>query len=405
MIDIKRVAKRQTTRDGVHNEDLDLNQIEPRGAHWRRLDELQRDHPWFWTTYRYGHWVLTDPVAIREAFQQPDLFSSVSEVAAEPDPGYTWIPSNLDPPEHVKYRQLLNAWFSPQAVQRLADDADAFARLLIGRFRDRGSCDFMAEFASAFPAAVFLYSLGLPVDDTDAFECWVREIFDNLRDPELRAPLEKAMGQVRRYFADVIADRRRSPRDPSRDFVSHLVNSSVDGEPLSDDDILNICVVMLMAGVETTTGQLGFMFQYLAENADARGRIIEEPEIIPSAVEEFLRAHPIVLPGRKVTRDAEFHGCPMKQGDMVMLTIPCANRSPEMFPNPTELDFERAPNRHVAFGSGPHRCLGIHLARRELATALSVWHELIPDYRIATDEPLMERGGQIGLVSLPLAWD
>jgi cytochrome P450 len=213
------------------------------------------------------------------------------------------------------------------------------------------------------------------------------------------------MDDVRAWFTGVIEDRRASPRDPAVDFVSHLLVSTIDGRPLTPDELLNICLVLLMAGVETTTGQLGYMLQFLAEHPAERRRIAEDPSVIPTAVEEFLRIHSIVLPGRKVTRDVEFHGCPMREGDMVMLTIPCGNRSPKTFPEPLEVDLERSPNRHVAFGAGPHRCLGIHLARRELAIVLRLWHEAIPDYHIDGSAPLMERGGQLGLISLPLVWD
>lgn len=398
------MAQRTTERPGVTNVPLDLNRPGAAGSHWDTLDELQKELPWFWTTYRFGHWILTDPGAIREAFQTPELFSSVSEVAAEPDPEYVWIPSNLDPPEHVKYRQILNARFAPESIERLTPMAEEIARSLIEGFRDRGRCDFMAEFASAYPTAVFLHSLGLDLADTDQVVTWVRAIFDNLRDPELHAPLRAAMDDVRAWFRGLIADRQAQPRDPASDFVSHLLRSTVDGEPLSDDDMLNICVVLLMAGVETTAGQLGYMFHWLAEHPDERDRLVATPALVPTAVEEFLRIHSIVLPGRKVTRDVEFHGCPMHRGDMVMLTIPSANRSPEAFAQPLEVDLERAPNRHVAFGAGPHRCLGIHLARRELAIVLRIWHELIPSYRVDASEPLQERGGQLGLVALPLVW-
>jgi cytochrome P450 len=361
--------------------DFDVNQTGPAGSHWAALDEFQASLPFFWTTYGRGHWVPTDAEAIRQAFAQPDLFSNVSEVAAEPEPEYMWIPTNIDPPEHVKYRHVLNTRFAPEAIQRLAPRASALCRELIEGFRAKGSCDFISEFAGVFPTMVFLSSLGLPVSDTDEVAAWVRRIFDNLRDPDLHRPLAEAMGEVRGYFASLIADRRVTPADPAVDFVTHLVNSSIDGRPLSDDEILNISVVLLMAGVETTAGQLGFMFHHLATHPEDRRRIVADPSVIPAAIEEFLRIHAIVLPGRKVTRDAEFHGCPMQKGDMVMLSIPNANRSPVMFDDPLTVDLVRTPNRHVAFGSGPHRCLGIHLARRELATALSVWHELIPDYR------------------------
>ncbi len=348
--------------------------------------------------------MLTNPLAIREAFQTPALFSSVSEVAAEPNPEYVWIPSNLDPPEHVTYRQLLGTRFAPEAVERLTPAVERFALDLIAELCERGGCDFIADVAAPYPTAVFLHSLALDVADTPIVVRWVRAIFDNLRDPELHEPLRVAMDEVRLYFKQLIADRRANQRDPAVDFVSYLLASTVDGAPLSDDTILNIALVLLMAGVETTCGQLGYMFRHLAEHPEDRKRIREHPDVIPAAVEEFLRIHSIVLPGRKVTQDTDFHGCPMRAGDMVMLTIACANRSPDAFDRPLDVDLDRWPNRHIAFGAGPHRCLGIHLARRELATVLRIWHELIPDYRIDGIAPLVERGGQLGLVSLPLTW-
>jgi cytochrome P450 len=398
------VANPEPSQD-VAKRHFDVNQIAPLGSHWREIYELQRELKWFWTTYAKGHWVLLEPVAIREAFQSPEIFSSVSEVAAEPDPSYTWIPTNVDPPEHVKYRQILNSWFAPKAVDALTPSAASWCETLVERIRPQGRCEFMSEFASLYPAGVFLASLGLPASDLGKMVNWVRTIFDNLRHPDLAHKLSAAMGEVRGYFSTAIAEREEAPLDPALDFISHLLRSEVDGRLLSVDEILNMCVVLVMAGVETTTGQLGYMFHHLAANPDDRHRLIAQPELIPRAVEEFLRAHPIVLPGRKVTRDVEFHGCPMRKGDMVMLPIPAVNRSNETVSQPDEVVLDRPElNRHIAFGLGAHRCLGIHLARRELATALRTWHEVIPDYSVDEAETLVERGGLLGLVRLPLVW-
>ena len=385
--------------------DFDVNQIAPVGEHWSVIDSLQQSYDYFWTKYGHGHWVLTDPDAIREAFQRPDLFSSVSEVAAEPNPSYTFIPTNIDPPMHVKYRHVLNGWFSPKAVERLTTLTEEACRSVVTKLAGRDQCEFMSEFAAVYPTWVFLGSLGLPIEDIDKFGTWVRMIFDDLRNPFRAEQLGAALKLVRDYFMAALAKRRERPADPGTDFVAHLMSSTVDDRPLSDDEILNICVVLVMAGLETTSGQLGYMFHYLAGHDDARRQIIQTPDVVTTAVEEFLRIHTIVIPGRKVTADVDFHGCPMHQGEMVMLTIPAANRSPQAFDAPQDVRLDRPRNRHIAFGLGPHRCLGIHLARRELATALRVWHEVIPDYRIAQDQPLLERGGQLGLVSLPLVWD
>ena len=398
------MSVRSDHRPDVPEYDFDINTIVPLGRHWEMVDEKQDEHPFFWTTYSAGHWVLTDPGAIREAFADYELFSSVSEVAADPSPSYTFIPTNIDPPQHVKYRQTMNSWFSPPAIDKLAPAARVIAVDLVDGIIERGECDFMTAFASPYPTTVFLHSLGLPRRDTGLFAGWVREIFDNIRYPDRHDVLEVAMGHVRDYWRALIEDRRAEPREPTTDFVSHLLAQTVDDRPLTDEEILNIAVVIMMAGIETTTGQLGFMFEYLARNPAARQRIVDDPGVIPSAVEEFLRIHPIVLPGRKVMADTEFHGCPMKAGDMVMLTIPTANRSPEFVECPRDVMLDRPPNRHIAFGSGPHRCLGLHLARRELATALEVWHERIPVYELGTDEQLYERGGTLSPVSVPLRW-
>ena len=373
-------------------------------GHWELIDDLQEKHEYFWMDFAFGYWVLTEPESIREAFQRPELFSSSAEVASEPNPKYTFIPTNIDPPEHIKYRHILNPRFSPAAVQRLSDPTEQFCRAIIGGFLADGSCDFIADFASVFPTMVFMRSLGLPVEDTPMFVAHVATIFANLRDPAMADELGAALQAIRDYFQDALDDRRRDPRDPEGDFLSYFLASEKDGSPLSNEEILNICQVLSMAGLETTAGQLGFMFHHMATHPEEQRRIVEDPSVIDRAVEEFLRAHAIVLPGRKVTEDVEFHGCPMQKGDMVMLPIPAANRAPSLMEHPTEIEFDRPQTRHIAFGLGPHRCLGVHLARRELATALAVWHELIPSYRLATEEPLVERGGQLGLEHLPLRW-
>jgi cytochrome P450 len=164
-------------------------------------------------------------------------------------------------------------------------------------------------------------------------------------------------------------------------------------------------VTLTLGSLDTLKSQLGWCFYHLAAHPDDRRRLIAEPELIPSAVEEFLRAYPIVPMARKVTRDIDFHGCPMRKGDMVMLTYPSATRDPREFPDADKVILDRFPNRHMAFGVSEHRCLGSHLARNEMQTAIREWHRLIPDYRLAGDEPPLAHHGQISLMSLPLAWD
>jgi cytochrome P450 len=211
------------------------------------------------------------------------------------------------------------------------------------------------------------------------------------------------MNDVKAYFAGLLADRRKMPRNPSTDFVTHLMNSTIDQRPLDDEEFLDTCMTLLFGSLDTTKSALGWAFWHLASHPDDRRWVVEDPGIIPSAVEEFLRAYPIVSMARKVTQDVDFHGCPMKKDDMVLLTIQMATRDPRVFADPRDVRLDRTPNRHIAFGASEHRCLGSHLARAELQVALEEWHRLIPDYRIADGAEIVAHASHVD--RLPLVWD
>jgi cytochrome P450 len=214
-----------------------------------------------------------------------------------------------------------------------------------------------------------------------------------------------AWGEIATYWTDMIAERKKRPADPEIDFVTHLVQSRIDGRPLPDQDIADICVTLTVGSLDTLKSQLGWCFYHLATHPDDRKRLVDAPDLVPLAVEEFLRAYPIVSMARKLTRDVDFHGCPMKKDQMVLLTIQTATRDPRVFPDADQVIIDRQPNRHIAFGASAHRCLGSHLARAQLQTAITEWHRRIPDYRISTEDPILAHGGQISLLSLPLAWN
>lgn len=387
--------------------EVDLTaKIAPAGEHWRELDALREQHRFFWNTYGSGYWVLTRYDDIKEASHQPDIFSNHSIVATDPEPAYRFLPSFLDPPQHVKYRRLLNWWFAPAAVQKMAPEITRHAREAIEPLVAAGHTDFCATFGDQYPVKVFLLSIGLDLSDADFFVSCVRRMSGAITGLEADvAQMMAAWGEVAAYWTDKVADRHARPLDPDVDIVSHLCRSTVDGAPLPDADIIDLMVTLTLGSLDTLKSQLGWCFYHLAAHPDDRRRLIAEPELIPSAVEEFLRAYPIVPMARKVTRDIDFHGCPMRKGDMVMLTYPSATRDPREFPDADKVILDRFPNRHMAFGVSEHRCLGSHLARNEMQTAIREWHRLIPDYRLAGDEPPLAHHGQISLMSLPLAWD
>jgi cytochrome P450 len=207
---------------------------------------------------------------------------------------------------------------------------------------------------------------------------------------------------VMQRFAAIIAERRIEPRE---DIVSKALAYEVDGKPVTDSDLLSFCLLMFMAGLDTVSATLGWIFLHLGRVPEDRDRILQQPEIIPSAIEEFVRAYAIVIPARKITQDIEIQGCPFKVGDMVNIPLSAATRDDAAFNDARTIDIERKPNNHIAFGAGPHRCLGSHLARRELKIAMEEWHKRIPNYRLDPTAELFETGGQLGLMALPLIWD
>ena len=386
--------------------EVDLTaKVAPATEHWKEIDALRETHRFFWNTYGSGYWVLTRYDDIREASHQPEIFSNHSIVATDPDPAYRFLPSFVDPPQHIKYRRLMNWWFAPAAVQKHAPAIAGYARETIEPLVPDGHADFCATFGDQYPVKVFLLSVGLSTGDADFFVSCVRRMSGAItgREEDV-ATMMAAWGEISAYWTDMLAARRSRPLDPDTDFVSYLCRCELDGAPLPDADVIDLMVTLTLGSLDTLKSQLGWCFYHLAANPADRRRLAAEPGLIPGAVEEFLRAYPIVPMARKVTRDVDFHGCPMRKGDMVMLTYPSATRDPRQFPDADKVIIDRFPNRHIAFGASEHRCLGSHLARAELQIAIREWHTLIPEYRLATDEPPLAHSGQISLMSLPLTW-
>jgi cytochrome P450 len=383
--------------------EYNLFKIEPVMAHTSHMDELRERTHAFWNSSPPGFWSLTRMENVREALQHPELFSSRSVIPIEPDPPYQWIPEMLDPPEHTRWRQLLAPLFTPTVIAKMEDKVRSRAVEIIEPLVGRGRCDFLRDFAWRYPTTIFMELMGLPVEEADKFLEWEGEILHLPLDADPdRARAVKAMVEVQDYFAALIQQRKADPRD---DLLSTAIGWKIDGEPIPDSEFLAFCLLMFMAGLDTVSIQLSYSWYHLATHPEDRARIVREPEVIPAAIEEFLRVYSFVPTGRRITRDVEFSGCPMKAGQMVSVWIPAACRDPRAFPDADKFDMDREVNNHIAFGAGPHRCLGSHLARRELRAAMEEWHTRIPDYRLAEDVPVMEHGGMFGIDSLALVWD
>jgi len=343
------------------------------------------------------------------ALRQPEIFSSKVDLQLALGTERPMIPQQIDPPEQTRYRRLLDPHFSRRKMQRLEPRIREQASRLIDGFFAKGRCEFDADFAIPLPCNAFLRLFGLPDDRMDFFLGIKDDIIrphvhhagsDLARQREIRA---EAGQRMYAYFEEAMDERMDAPSD---DLLGSLLTAEIEGEKLERSEILDICFLMLLAGLDTVTATLGCNLAYLAANPEQRRRIVERPELIPGAVEELLRWEtPVTAVPRILLEDVEIGGQRLEAGQMVTLLLGAANTDPGHFEAADVVDFERARNVHAAFGVGPHRCLGSHLARMELVVAMEEWHTRIPDYRLQPGELPRYSPGIRELLYLPLEWD
>lgn len=349
--------------------------------------------------------VLSRLADIEMALKRTDLFSSNMD-AVDLGNLRPLIPLQIDPPEHAKYRRILDPLFTPRQMARREPRVAELVNEMIDGFADRGECDFHAEFAVPLPCTVFLQLLGLPLEDLEMFLVWkdgvIRPEGVHGYDQHGKAAAPVAQ-QIYQYFERAIDDHVATPRD---DLLSAMIAARIAGQPLSREELLDICFLFLIAGLDTVTDSLDCFFVYLARHPEQRRALVEQPDILPSAIEELLRWETPV-PGvvRVAVQDVEVAGCPISKGERVSPLLGAANTDPAEFADPELVDFRRNPNRHRAFGGGPHRCLGSHLARMELRVALREFHRRIPDYAIKPGVELEYTSGLRSVEALPLTFE
>ncbi len=357
----------------------------------------------FWSPIaRLGQagWVVTRYELMREILQDPGRFSSKHIAGFSLLLGEEWdlIPLEKDPPEHARYRMAMNPLFAPNKINEITDSVMGVAQELVDGILERGECEFIEEFSRPFPVLVILSLIGLPLDELDRFLAWEDGL---LRGESIEKRAAAAM-QIKEYLLQVVADRRENPQD---DLITFTTTCEIDGELLTEEEVLGVVYLLFVGGLDTVASVLGFMFRHLAENPDQQQQLRDDPSMIPQAIEELLRAFPVVTTARVVTQDMEFHGVQFKQGERVILSTPLAGRDSQEFECPHKVDFERDSNRHITFSSGPHRCVGSHLARRELKIALELWLSRIPPFRVKDGKtPIAHGAGVAGVDYLPLTW-
>jgi cytochrome P450 len=402
------VTETAPVKNWAHDYDLfDPDYVRNPYSVWERL----RDCPVI-TSERWGgsHKVIGYEAVIQAAANTAQLTSTLGTSAAptlddRTDPNRPRSIINSDPPDHSPVRRVMLPSFSPQAVAGYEPVTRALCESLADRMAARPagaaglSADAAVDYAQQIPARVIGRILGVPDEMTDEFIGWVRAILETAAaDPARRV---EAFTLLNGYFVDQIAARRAEPED---DLITMLTQARMDnGEPVPDRDIVGNLALLLIAGIDTTWSAIGASLWHLAHHPADRAALRDNPSLWPTAVEELLRAYAPVMMGRVAVADTEVAGCPVSAGRKVLLSFPAANRDPAAFDRPDEVILDREINRHLAFGSGIHRCAGSNLARMELRVALQVWIERFPEFTLADPEAVTWAGGQVrGPRSVPV---
>jgi cytochrome P450 len=371
---------------------VDLSFRGPVDELFPRLDAFRSEARALWLSIgipRLGSaWFFTHEADIRAGLQNAELFGQLKS------PLQAMLIS-LDPPDHTRYRRLLTPLFSPGAVGAMEDSIRQRLRGILDEVAPRGSCDFVADVATQFPTKVFTSWMGLPEEQTGAF---VKTTDVLLHGSPAEQP--QALGWVVGVLKALIDERLARPTD---DLMSRIAAVRLDDRPLTRDELLGIAYLLFFAGLHTVTAALSFSFWHLARTPGDRRTLAGHKVPTAQVVEEMLRRHSFMHLARVVRRDAEFAGVQLKAGDRVILSLPMASRDPAAFDDPTSVHLERVDNRHCAFGAGPHRCLGSHLARIEMRVAFDEWHARIPDYELDGQATGYD-GFSMGVTSLPLRW-
>ena len=340
---------------------------------------------------------------VMHVLHDPETFSSNDDAVAigQVRP---LIPLQIDPPAHKTYRRLLDPLFAPKQVAKLEDRTRALVTTLIDAVIEDGHTNFHHEIAEPLPTQIFLELMGLPAERFREFI----ELKDGIIRPpaktvEQREEMTAQTGQrIYEVLYEVIDARNAEPRD---DFISGFLAAEVDGHRLTPDDVADIGYLFFLAGLDTVTASLDCMLGYLSQHPEQRDRLVGEPEIIPSAIEEMLRWETPV-PGviRITMKDTEVGGCPVAAGTSITPLLGSANNDEAVWPDADAVDFDREVNKHLAFGGGVHRCLGSHLARMELRVVLEEWHARVPDYRLPDGHELLYTGQLRQIENLELEW-
>ena len=307
-------------------------------------------------------------------------------------------PISSDPPFHRDARKLLLPAFTKTAVARQEPATRAFCHALIDAFEGGDVVDAAHAYAQHIPMRVIADMLGFPPEDGPQFREFVENTLEGVN-----LPPDERIARMTKLFDYLLAQVHGHLDNPRRDLTTYLIDAELYGRKLEPSHVAGTMALLLIAGIDTTWSAIGASLWHLARNPEDRRRLVAEPGLLPTAMEEFLRAYAPVTMARLVKQDMHWHGADMKSDDWILLSFPAANRDPAQFERASEVVIDREVNRHAAFGLGIHRCVGSHLARMELRVALEVWLERIPEFSLDDPSAVKWSAGQIrGPRSLPL---
>jgi cytochrome P450 len=351
-------------------------------------------------TDRYGGaWLPVTHADVSAVARDTDHFSSEGAVLSNKPPRDQWIsmapiggapPITSDPPFHADARRLLLPAFSPQVVAEWEPEIRRLCNELIDNMGDIETVDAAVQYAQNIPVYVIARMLGLPLEDSDYFRETVHMVLE-----EIGAEFGERQGAFEKldaYLGMHVRDHIENPKD---DLIGFLLNAKIYDQPLSPEHVVGTIILLMVAGIDTTWSSIGSSIWHLAQHPSDLQRMVNEPELLPTAIEELLRMYAPVTMARIVSQDAEIGGCPVKAGDSVLLPFPAANRDPEVFPDADRVVIDREENRHVAFGLGIHRCLGSNLARLELRVAVEVFIQRFPKFELPNPSAVTWSLGQV----------
>ena len=364
------------------------------------LTFLHREAPdVFFTPHNGGHWTVTRHDLMREVLMNPGRFSSTQLGVPKTGQQSTLIPLTLDPPQHTPYRRILMQYFAPKLISQMEDDIRKRAFLLIEKIREKGSCDFLKEVGMPLPVYVFMDMMGLPIEKFGVFREIVIEWFATPNGGRR----QEIAGMILGHLRETIAERRAEPQE---DLISSLIGESVDGRPLSQDEIESMSFLLFLAGLDTVANAAGFMFARLAQLPELQRQLSEDLTLVDPFIDEVLRMSGVVTTARLVMQDCELGGAPLKKGDMVLCPLALAGLDERANSDPLEFRIDRKSSAHLMFATGPHLCVGHFLARLELRVLLQEWLRAVPEFAL---DPKMPREVRIGsmtaILQLGLKWN